>query len=78
MALGHVISVASDEVNEEMEEQYAVLLKQNKFWKFARHKSPNVSIPRRSCTQDVLRKSVWLKILFSSSIDTCALQHPYF
>ena len=45
LALGKLISVTSDKAREEMEELYLHLLREKKFWKYARHKSPNVSIP---------------------------------
>ena len=43
LALGKLISVTSDKNRAEMEELYLNILRQNKFWKYARHKYPNVS-----------------------------------
>lgn len=45
LALGHLIHVtSSDKGDAEMEELYLNVLRQNKFWKYARHKSPNVGV----------------------------------
>ena len=45
LALGHLINVTSSEKEDaEMEELYFNVLRQNKFWKYARHKSPNVGV----------------------------------
>ena len=66
LALGHVISVASDDVNTNMETEYAILFKQNKFWKFARHKSPNVWYFQLNAnpfwiTVDICKQSLWVR-----------------
>ena len=44
LALGKLMSVTSDKNRAEMEELFLNILKQNKFWKYSKHKSPNVHI----------------------------------
>ena len=44
LALGHLIQVTSDKEDADMQELYLNVLRQNKFWKYARHKSPNVGV----------------------------------
>ena len=41
-ALGKLMSVTSEKSRAEMEELYLNILQQNKFWKYSKHKSPNV------------------------------------
>ena len=41
-ALGKLMSVTSEKNRTEMEELFLNILQQNKFWKYSKHKSPNV------------------------------------
>ena len=43
-ALGKLMSVTSEKNRTEMEELFLNILQQNKFWKYSKHKSPNVHI----------------------------------
>ena len=43
-ALGKLMSVTSEKSRAEMEELYLNIFQQNKFWKYSKHKSPNVHI----------------------------------
>ena len=43
-ALGKLMSVTSEKNRAEMEELFLNILHQNKFWKYSKHKSPNVHI----------------------------------
>lgn len=43
-ALGKLMSVTSEKSRAEMEELFLNILQQNKFWKYSKHKSPNVHI----------------------------------
>ena len=43
-ALGKLMSVTSEKSRAEMEELYLNILQQKKFWKYSKHKSPNVHI----------------------------------
>ena len=45
LTLGKLISVTSKKAKEDMQEHYLNLLREKKFWKCARHKSPHVSLP---------------------------------
>ena len=45
LTLGKLISVTSEKAKEDMQEHYLNLLREKKFWKCARHKSPHVSLP---------------------------------
>ncbi|KAJ7383932.1 listerin E3 ubiquitin protein ligase 1 [Desmophyllum pertusum] len=42
LGLGQLIHVTSSNADADMEELFLDVLRQNKFWKYARHKSPNV------------------------------------
>lgn len=42
LALGKLISVTSEKTREEMQELYLSLMREKKFWKYVRHKSPHV------------------------------------
>ena len=44
LALGKLISVTSEKTREEMQELYLSLMREKKFWKYVRHKSPHVSL----------------------------------
>ena len=44
LTLGKLISVTSEKAKEDMQEHYLNLLREKKFWKYARHKSPHVSL----------------------------------
>lgn len=44
LALGHLIHMTSDREDADMQELYLNVLRQNKFWKYARHKSSNVGV----------------------------------
>lgn len=44
LGLGQLIHVTSSNADADMEELFLDVLRQNKFWKYARHKSPNVSV----------------------------------
>lgn len=44
LALSHLMSVSSTEINSEMKERYQEILEEKKLWKLARHGSPLVSV----------------------------------
>ena len=76
MAFGKLISVTSDKARAEMEELYLIILRQNKFWKLARHKSPNVSIRERVDIKEKRKRNASCDALCEMILAVCQPLYP--